>query len=99
MRRVHHIPQCERCDQIIVYNPMLGDLNAGPVHLLLAAYTLHLEDLCAECVASLFQWIGARRPPDRYTGVLRGKDKMSYLPRADGQPLLASEVRPPTFRS
>lgn len=100
MRKFREVPICERCGEVVVYNPLLGDLNAGPVHLVMGGYTVQLEDICADCMATLFEWMGGRRAPDSYASAIRGKEKMPYLPRLrpTGQPLLAP-VKPTRLRN
>lgn len=75
------IPVCTRCGEVIAYDPMLGDLDGGPVHITFPAYTVILEDLCPDCMRSLIEWMGGRRRPASYVGTMRGAAKMSHLPR------------------
>lgn len=75
---VRQTPVCDRCDQEIHPNPVLGDLQGGPVEVRFPAFTVEL-DLCEECMDELYVEFGqhGRRGTG---GAAKGADQLLYLP-------------------
>lgn len=73
---------CNRCGKEIKSNPVLGDLQGGPVEIRFPAFT-GTGDLDEECMDELFELFGRFLDRDPTKGAAVGLDQLAYLPVLD----------------
>ena len=73
---------CNRCGKEIKPNPVLGDLQGGPVELRFPGFAAK-GDLDEECVDELYELFGRFLDRDPTKAAAVGLEQLAYLPMLD----------------
>lgn len=73
------VRNCDKCGQLILPEPELGDRQGGPTRIVHGATTWAI-DLCSECKEPLWDLYREHVPLVLPEGTATGAEKLEYLP-------------------